>query len=149
MEPALDGCQVGQHQLELQSGEVVGRIGVTAAGGGHRRVLEGPQDVDEGVDLAQAAEEAVAEAFAGAGSLGQGGDVDELHAGRHDLAGLRHVGQLPQPLVRHLGDTDRRLRGGERVSGNDGVGPGQGIEQAGLPGVGQADKAEALHRPRG
>ncbi len=66
--------------------ERVGRAGDVVVG-------EGPQHEHDGVDLADVAEELVAEALALAGALDQAADVDELHGGRHHVLALAHRGE--------------------------------------------------------
>ena len=90
-------------QLELDDAEVLERVGRA----GHVVVGEGPQHEDDGVDLADVAEEAVAEALALAGPLDQPADVDELHGGRHDVLALAHLGQRVEAVVGHLGHARR------------------------------------------
>ena len=109
-------------------------------------ILEGAQHEHHGVDLADAAQEAVAEAFSRGRPGHEGGDVDELDGGRHHLARLAQLGQGLQAAVGHLGHADIGLRGRERVGGDGGVAPREGVEEGRLPGVGQPDDAQALHR---
>ena len=59
-EPPLDRREVGEHELELERVEVGRGVGVA----GHRRVLERPQHVEDGVAVAERAEEPVAEPLA-------------------------------------------------------------------------------------
>ena len=105
-EPALDRREVGEHQLELEGVEVGRGVGVA----GHRRVFERPQHEEDGVAVAQRAEEPVAEALAGARALHQRGDVDDLEAGVHELLGVRHLAQQVDPLVGHVRDRRPRSR---------------------------------------
>ena len=63
-------------------------------------VLEAPDDLDDGVDLADVGQELVAEAFALAGALDQPGDVHELDRRGNDDVGLRNRCSAPQPGVR-------------------------------------------------
>ena len=107
----LDGLEVGVGELELHDAEVLERVGRA----GHVVVGEGPQHEDDGVDLADVAEELVAEALALAGPRHQAADVDELHGGRHDVLALAHLGQRVEPVVGHPGHADVGVGGGERV----------------------------------
>ena len=103
-------------------------------------ILEAAQHVDDCIDLADVAEELVAEPFALARPFHKAGDVDKAQLGFDDLGALGDCGDLLETLV---GDGDladigldraegivrrlRRLRLGER------------IEQGGLADVRQAD----------
>ena len=117
------------------------RIGVA----GHRRVLERPQHVEDGVAVAERAEEPVAEPFAGARALDQRGDVDDLEARVHELLGMRHRTEAVDPLVGHVRDADRGLGGRERMRGDDGVGAGERVEQARLAAVREAHETQSFH----
>ena len=142
-EPLLDRLEVGQGQLQLQDAQVLQRVGRPR----HVVVDEGAQDEDDGVDLADVGEEAVAEAFALAGAFDQAADVDDLDGGVHDVAAGRHLGQPVESLVRHLGDADVGVLGGEGVGGGQGATARQRVVERALAGVGEADQAESLHRP--
>ena len=111
----------------------------------HVVVDERPQDEHDGVDLADVGEELVAEALALAGALDEAADVDDLHGGVHDVAALRHLGEAVEALVGHLGDADVGVLGGERVRRGERAAAGEGVVQRALPGVGEADEAEAFH----
>ena len=56
-----------------------------SVGPGHVVVVERPQHEHDGVDLADVAEEVVAEALALARALDQAADVDDLHRGVDDV----------------------------------------------------------------
>ena len=88
-------ASVGEHQLQLEDAEVGERVGVA----GHVVVLEGPQHQADGVGLADAGQEAVAETLPGRRPGDQAGDVDELDGGVHDLAAGAHLGQGIEPVV--------------------------------------------------
>ena len=62
-----------------------------------------------------------------------------------DVAALRHRGQAVEPLVGHLGDADVRILGGERVRRGERAAAGECVVQRALPGVREADEAEAFH----
>ena len=141
VQAALDRRQVGEHELELEGVEVGARVGVA----GHRGVFEGAQDVEDGVAVAQGAEEAVAQPLSGARALHQRGDVDDLEAGVHELLGVRHLAQAVDALVGDLREGDRGLRGGERVRRDHGRRAGQRVEQARLAAVREAHEAETFH----
>ena len=139
----LDRVDVGQHQLELEGVQVVEGVGAAH----HVVVLEGPQHQHDGVDLADAGQEAVAQALARRRPGHQPGDVDELEGGRHDLLRLAHLGQRASAGGRAPGRCRPWLsvvENGWAATGADAA--GQGVEQRRLAGVGQADEAETFHR---
>ena len=103
-------------------------------------VVEAAHDMDDGVALADVAEELVAEAGTLACALDEAGDVHELHDGGGLFVGLPDLSQLVQPLVRHCYDAGVRLDGAEGIVCSFSIfGGGDGVEQSGLAHVGQAD----------
>ena len=109
---------------------------------GHVVVLEAAQHVGDGVDLADVAEELVAEPFALGGAAHQPGDVDEGEPRRDDLRRLGDRGELLQPLIGHADLAHVGLDGAEGIVG--GLRRRrlrQGIEERGLADVGQAHDA--------
>ena len=60
---------------------------------------------------------------------------------------LRHHGQPVEPVVGHLGDTDVRVLGGERVRRGQRTAAGECVVQRALARVGETDQAEAFHEP--
>ena len=62
-----------------------------------------------------------------------------------DVAALGHLGQPVETLVGHLGDADVGVLGGERVRRGERAAAREGVVQRALPGVGEADEAEAFH----
>ncbi len=62
-----------------------------------------------------------------------------------DVAAARHLGEPVESLVGHLGDADVRILGGERIRRGERAAAGEGVVQRALPGVGEADQAEAFH----
>ena len=89
-EAALEAVEVGEHQLGLDRLGVAHRID-RALDMGDVAVLEAAQHMGDGVDLADVAEELVAEALAVRRAAHQAGDVDELELGRHDLRRLAEL----------------------------------------------------------
>ena len=103
-------------------------------------VVEAAHDMDDGVALADVAEELVAEAGTLTCALDEAGDVHELHDGGGLLVGLPDLSQLIQPLVRHGHDAAVGLNGAEGVVCSLRVlGGGDGVEQSGLADVRQTD----------
>jgi hypothetical protein len=78
-------------------------------------VLEGPQDEDHRIGLADVPEEPVPEALPLARPLHEAADVDELDRGGLHVLRVRHGRQLVETVVGDLGDPDVRVLGGERV----------------------------------
>ena len=140
----LDRLEVGVGELELDDAEVLERIGRA------RDVVvgEGPQHEDDGVGLADVAEELVAEALALARAGDQAADVDELHGGGHHVAALAHRGEGVEAGVGDAGHADVRVRGGEGVRRGQRAATGQRVVQRRLPRVGETDEPEPLHRAR-
>ena len=63
------------------------------------------------------------------------------------VAQAEHYDEL-EALIGHVGDSDLGLGRGEGMRRHEGVPTGEGVEQGRLPRVGEADKAEAIHRHR-
>ena len=59
---------------------------------------------------------------------------------------LRHRRQGVEAVVGHLGDADVGVLGGEGVGRGERAAASEGVEERRLPGVGEADEAEAFHR---
>ena len=74
-------------------------------------------DLADGIRLADVGEELVAQAGAIVGTLHQTGDVDELHRGGHDAAGMHDIRQRLQAIVRYVHDTDVGIDGGKGIVG--------------------------------
>ncbi len=108
----------------------------------HVRVLEAAQHIGDGVDLADMAEELVAEPFAFRGAAHEPGDIDESEPRGHHLVGL---GDGRQPVEPRVGDRDLadiRLDGAERIVGGlRRRALGQRVEEGGLADIRQPDDA--------
>jgi hypothetical protein len=103
-------------------------------------VLEASEDVDDGVDFADVAEELVAEALALGRALDQPGNVDERQLGRDDLCRAADRRKLVEPRVGHRDLADVGLDRAERVIGRlRRLGLGERVEQRRLADVRQAD----------
>src|SRR3546814_18977614 len=81
-------------------------------------VLETAQDVDDRVDLADIAEELVAQSFALRRAAHQSRDIDEGELGRDDLLAARDRGELVEPVVGARDIADVRLDRAERSEGS-------------------------------
>ena len=139
--------QVGQAELGLDDLDVGDRVH-PAGHVDHVVVVETAHHVDDGVGLADVAQELVAQALALAGPGHQAGDVDELDDGRHHTLRLHDGRQLRQPRVGHLDHADVGLDGAERVVLGRDAGLGERVEEGGLADVRQSDDA-ALEAHRG
>ena len=143
--PPLDGAEVGQRQLGLHRLRVGDRVH-RALRTRHAFALEAAHDVRDRVHLPDVAQEPVAESLAGAGAGHQAGDVHELDRARHRPRRLEQAPDLFEPLVAHLDHADVGLDRAERVGGHVRLpAAGEGVEQGGLPGVGQPDDADSQH----
>ncbi len=119
VELALDGREVGEHELELEHAERLEGVGDA----GDCLVGKAPQHKAQGVDLADPGEEAVAEPFAALRAGDESGNVHELDARLHHLLRLAHDGERGETLVRDVRDADCALRRGERVRTADSATP--------------------------
>ncbi len=141
VERALQRAEIGEHQLGVDGGDVPQRVDA-AVDVDHVRRLEAAHHVEDGVDLADVAEELVAQALARARAAHQAGDVDDAHGGREDLLALDEPRELAEPGVGHGDDADVGLDGAERVVLRLRLGGGEGVEQGALADVGQADDSD-------
>ena len=136
VDAALDGFQVTQ--LQFQVDDFLVAHGVDGAVHvGHVVVIKASQHVDDGVGLADVAQELVAQALAAAGALDQAGDVDNLDRGGHDARGIHQFGEFVQSLIGHGDDAHVGLDGAERKVGRLRLGIRQAVEQGGFAHVGQ------------
>jgi hypothetical protein len=136
--------EVGQRQLRRDDVVVPHRVHgarhVSDVG-----ILEAAHHVHHRVHVADVGEELVAQALARAGALDQARDVEELHGRVYDVLLADRCRETLQPLVGDGHHPDVRLDGAERIVGGGGAGVGEGVEQGGLPHVGEPDDAQAEH----
>ena len=78
-------------------------------------VLEAAQHVDHRIDLADVAEELVAQPFALARPAHQPGDIDKAELRRDDLLAARNPRQLIQPRIGNADISDVRFDRAERI----------------------------------
>jgi hypothetical protein len=93
--------QVGQAELGLDHLDVGDRVHLVGHVD-HVVVFKAAHHVDDGIGLADVRQKLVAQAFTGAGTGHQTGDVHELDDGRHHALGLDDGGQLGQAGIGHL-----------------------------------------------
>ena len=137
----LDGLQIGQDQLGVDGLDVVGRRDAPVDMD-DVRVGEHPDHLADGIALANGGQELVAQALPLRRPLHDAGDVHEGDGGRHDLRALEHLGQPLQALVGHGHHAHVGVDGGKGIVGGQNLVTGQGVEQGGLPHVGEADDAD-------
>ena len=106
----------------------------------HVRVVEAADDVNNGVRVADSAQELVAQPFATAGALYQTGDIREFNRRRNRLRNLQQRGQALQSLVGHRDHRLVRFDGAKGVvSHGCTLGTGESVESGAFANVGQAD----------
>ena len=145
IEALVDRLHVGQNQLGGDGLDVPDRVDAA----GHMvdvSILEAADHLHDGIDLADVAQELVAQAFTGAGSLYQSSDVHEFDGrGDHD-AGLGDFLQHPQTFIRHGDDAHVGIDGAERVVRRLRLsGAGDCVEEGGLAHIGQTDDTGLKH----
>ena len=135
----FQALQIGQHQLGLH------RLGI---GDGIDLVfdmldvviLEAAQHMDDGVHLADIAEELVAQAFTRGGTAHEAGNVHERQLRLDDLGAARDLGDGIQPRIGHRDLADIRLDRAERIVRRlRRLRFRQRVEQGGLADIGQPD----------
>ena len=135
----FQAVEIGEHQLGLD------RLGVgdgidPAFDMGDVAALETAQDMDDRVDLADIAEELVAEPLAGRGAAHQPGDIDELELRFDHLRRLRDLGEPAQARIGNRDAADIGLDRAEWIIGRLRRRRfGQRIEQGGLADIRQPD----------
>ena len=137
----LEGFEIGIDEFDLEGRELIegvrGPVDVI--------VSKGTQDEDDRVDLADVAEETVAESLTLGRSLDQAGDVDELHRRRHDGSAVRHRRQRVEARVRDPRHADVGIDGRKGIRRGERAPARQCVVQRRLPGVGKSDEPEAFH----
>ena len=89
-------------------------------------------------------EELVAQALAAAGARDEAGDVHELNGRRDGFLRVGKLAQHAQPRVGHGDDAVVRVNRTERVVRRLRLaGAGDGVEEGGLPDVGESDDSSA------
>ena len=110
-------------------------------------ILEATDDLHDGIDFADMAEELVAEAFALAGAFDQTGDIDEFDGRGNGLFRLGKRGQSVKSWVGNADDADVRFDRTERKIGRLRLaGAGDGVEEGGFTDIGQPDNSGLEHR---
>ena len=146
LDPALGHRQVGQQELEVEPLEVAGRVDA-AVRMRIGRVLEGADDVEQRVRIAQPGEVVGRQLLGPDVALGRRRrrrQVDVGDVGVDDLLRLEDPGQRVEPVVGDLDDAD--VEGHPAVAAGLGVAAGQRVEDGGLARPGKPDDGD-LHRP--
>ena len=142
LEAALDDGEVGEGEFEVHHLDVA--VGVDRAlGMGDRVVAEGADDMDEGVHAGEVVDELPRRPLAFAEGLAGSREVDVLDGCVGDFFRPVEAGEGVDTLVGDVDDADVGLAGG-RVGADLGGAAGDGVEDGGLAGAGEADDAE-LH----
>ena len=94
--------------------------------------------MNDGVGLADVAQELVAEALTLGSTLHQSGDVYNLAGGGHDASGVYYLGELCESFVRHGDHAHVRLDGAEGEIGCLSLCARQTVEQRRLAHVGKS-----------
>ena len=123
----LHHLQIRQCQLGVDHLLVAQRVD-PAVDMDHVRGGEAAHDVHDGVDLADVAQELVAETLSGARPLDEAGDVEELDGGRSHPLGREHLGERVEPLVRDGDDAHVGIDRAERIVGGLGARRREGVE---------------------
>ena len=100
-------------------------------------IIEAADDMDDGIGIADVAEELVAETFSLRRALDETRNVHELDRGGGVFLRLVHLREIVQPCVRHGDNADVRLDRAERVVRRLRPGVCQRIEKRALAHVGQ------------
>ncbi len=139
----LEAFEVGEHQLGLDRLGIGDRIDLVVDML-DVVVLEAAQHMDDRVDLADVAEELVAQPLALGGAAHEAGDVDEGELGLDLLRRARDLLQLVEPRIGDRDIAHVRLDRAEGIVGRlRRGGLRQSIEERRLAHVGEADDAAA------
>jgi hypothetical protein len=111
----------------------------------HVSLGETTDDVDNGVNLADLAEELVAEALALTRAFDQSGDIGEPNRGRSGFLRGKDPSETLEPRVRQWHNADIWLDGCKGVVRNLCAARGEGVEKGRLANVGQPDYADGEH----
>ena len=131
-EAPLGHRQVGQDELEVQPLQVTPRVD-GAFRVGHRRILEGAHDMEQGVGIAQAGEVLGRQLLGPDPAFGRrrrGGQVDVRDVGLDDLLRPEDLGETIESLVGDLDHADVELEPTEATG--LGVAAGEGVEDGRL-----------------
>jgi hypothetical protein len=109
---------------------------------GDVRVVEGSDDMHDGVAGADVGQELVPQAFALGRAGHQAGDIDECDSRRFDRRAVIQLGKLIEALIGDGDDTRIRLDGGERIISCQDITASQCIEQGRLADIRQTDDSD-------
>ena len=144
--PLLQRGEIGQDEFGVDHLDVANRVD-RAADVMDIRVLEATDDLHDRVDLANVAEELVAESFAGARAFHEARDVHKLDRGRDDLLRVRKFRERFEARVGHGDDAEIRIDRAEGVvRGLRFARARDGVEKRGLADIRQPDNSSAQHR---
>ncbi len=144
-DPSLSHGQVSHQELEIEPLDIPGRVDA-AVGVRVARVLEGPDDMEQGVRVTQPGKMVGRQLLRADMTLGrwrQSGQIDVRDVGLDDLLRLEHTGQDVEARIGNLDDPD--IEGDAAVAAGLGVATGEGVEDGGLARAGKPDDGD-LHR---
>ena len=133
LQALLHDRKVGQRELQIQSLEVAPRVDRTL-GVRHGRIIEGPDDVQQCIGLAQSRQLIGRQLLGSDSPFGRGRrrrQVEVRDVGVDDLLGLEDLGQPTEPLVWDLDGPDVQLH--SAVAAGLSVASGKRIENRCLP----------------
>jgi len=99
----------------------------------HILVVETAHHVDDGIHVADVAQELVAESFSRTGAFDQAGNVDEFNGGGLDLLRLDDGGEPIHAGIGHLDDSHIGIDGAEGVVGRFGAAEVSALKMVDLP----------------
>ena len=132
--------QVGQTQLGLDHLDVGDRVHL-ARYVDHVLVFKAAHHVHDGIGLADVCQKFVAQAFAGAGTRHQTGNIDKLDDCALDFLRFDDGRERCQPGVGHFDNANVGLNRAKGIVFGRNTGFGQGVEQGRFTDVGQAHDA--------
>ncbi len=147
-EAFVDRVEVGEDEFSGYDVDIAGGVD-TAVDVDDVGVVEAADDLEEGVDLTDVAEELVAEALALGGALNEAGDIDEFERGGDSMGDADDLGEGVEPGFGHGDDAEVGVDGAERVVlGGGFMGADDRVEEGGFAYVGQADDSGFEHGAR-
>ena len=129
-------------QLQLHINHLLVSNGVdTAIDVNHVAVIETPQQVQDGISLADVSEKLVAQALPLARPFYKPGNVHNLNGGGNHILWLDQFGEFLQPRVGNRNHANVGFNGAKRKIRALCLGVGQAVEQGGFTDVGESNNA--------
>ena len=134
------GCQIGKRKFGIDHSDVVERIHFS--GNMHDIVVvETPNDMCDGITLANVGKELIAKTFTLARSCNETGDIDKFDSSGHDAFGLNNLRELLQAGIRHFNNAYIGFNGAERIVLSGDTRFCERVEDRGFADIGKADDA--------